>query len=332
MSLYHDIQYAHLISSKLQQFEQVKPLLYNFRCIACGDSETDKYKKRGYFFEGKDGLVFKCHNCNVSLSFHTFLKEYFPDTYKEYIFEKFKTGNKKNTTNAPSTKEKNNKVFYEIPNAISIVDLPSSHFAYRYVENRKIPKQYWNKLFYTDNYKKWVNENIIPDKFTTISAPDERIIIPFFNKKREAFAFQGRALKDDENTERYITIKENSDLLIYGMDTVDIEKTIYLFEGSFDSMFMDNGIAAAGSSLAKMIDSELDIVFIFDQEARSKTIIQLMEKIIKHGRKIVIWPSNIEEKDVNAMVLKGLDIKTIIRQNTYSDLMANLKFHEWRKI
>ena len=45
-----------------------------------------------------------------------------------------------------------------------------------------------------------------------------------------------------------------------------------------------------------------------------------------------IWPTSIQEKDVNDMILADHDICSIIKRNTHSDLTAKLKLNLWKKI
>jgi hypothetical protein len=56
-----------------------------------------------------------------------------------------------------------------------------------------------------------------------------------------------------------------------------------------------------------------------------------IEKTINNGDSIVIWP-NIDDKDINDMVMSGLDVQSVIESNTYSGLEAKLKFTTWKKI
>jgi hypothetical protein len=57
-----------------------------------------------------------------------------------------------------------------------------------------------------------------------------------------------------------------------------------------------------------------------------------MEKMIKQGHNICIWPSNVKGKDINEMILNGeRDVEQIIRKNTYKGLEANLRLQRWRK-
>jgi hypothetical protein len=50
------------------------------------------------------------------------------------------------------------------------------------------------------------------------------------------------------------------------------------------------------------------------------------------GQKVVIWPSLIKEKDINDMILSGLDVQNVIESNVYSGLEAKLKFTTWKKV
>jgi hypothetical protein len=46
---------------------------------------------------------------------------------------------------------------------------------------------------------------------------------------------------------------------------------------------------------------------------------------------LIIWPDNIKLKDINLMVLSGIDVMTVIKTNTYSGLEAKLKFNFWKR-
>lgn len=329
MSTFLDKKYINIISSKFPLFEWERNTVANFRCIYCGDSKQNKYKKRGYFFEHKDTMFYKCQNCGISKSFSTVLKELDTNVYRDYLFEKFRDGKK---YQAPAKQELDNiDLTKELQYVVKISDLPTNHKARLFLTNRKIPEKHFKNLFYTDNFKKWVFDHIDKEKFEKIPDTDPRIIIPFCSKNGKPFAFQGRALNPKDPV-RYQTVKNNKNPLIHGLERIDVEKEIRLLEGPFDSMFVENGLAVAGSSLQKMVDSDLDIVFIFDNEPRSDTIIPLMEKIIKQGKKIVIWPENITSKDVNDMVLSGIDVNKIIKKRTFSGLNAQLEFIKWKKI
>ena len=77
------------------------------------------------------------------------------------------------------------------------------------------------------------------------------------------------------------------------------------------------------------------ITYIFDNEPRNKEIINRMYKIVEKDFNIVIWPEDLQFKDVNDMIIGGLTknkITDIIKTNTYSKLSALTKLNHWKKI
>ena len=58
---------------------------------------------------------------------------------------------------------------------------------------------------------------------------------------------------------------------------------------------------------------------------------RILEDNIQQGKNVVIWPEDIQEKDVNDMVIAGINVKEIISNNVFHGLEAELKFINWRK-
>ena len=59
-----------------------------------------------------------------------------------------------------------------------------------------------------------------------------------------------------------------------------------------------------------------------------------MQKAIDRQKKVVVWPSRIEYKDINDMIINGYnkaDVKLLVEQNTYKGLQANMALMSWRK-
>jgi hypothetical protein len=98
-------------------------------------------------------------------------------------------------------------------------------------------------------------------------------------------------------------------------------------------MFIDNSIAMAGSDLTlSKLDIELkDVCYIFDNEPRNSQIIKRMDKVIKRDYNIVIWPESLKFKDINDMILGGIDPMKIIKDNTFKGLEASMKLVQWSK-
>jgi hypothetical protein len=120
---------------------------------------------------------------------------------------------------------------------------------------------------------------------------------------------------------------------IFGLDEVICDETCYITEGPIDSMFIDNSIAMAGSDLTlSKLDIELkDVCYIFDNEPRNSQIIKRMDKVIKRDYNIVIWPESLKFKDINDMILGGIDPMKIIKDNTFKGLEASMKLVQWSK-
>jgi hypothetical protein len=72
-------------------------------------------------------------------------------------------------------------------------------------------------------------------------------------------------------------------------------------------------------------------VWIYDNEPRNREIVNRIGRTIDSGDSVVIWPSNIREKDLNDMVLAGHKIQELVESNIYSGLQAKLKFTTWKK-
>ena len=119
---------------------------------------------------------------------------------------------------------------------------------------------------------------------------------------------------------------------VYGMNTVDLDDTVYVVEGPFDSTLIDNGIAMCGADVDLDSLRIKDLVYVYDNEPRNKEICSRIEKVIKSGKKVVIFPTKILEKDINDMVLAGHDVNSMLKSNTYQSLTATIKYNEWKKL
>jgi transcription elongation factor Elf1 len=318
-----DVKYINLISSRFQKFKKVKNNLYNFRCPLCGDSQKNKNKARGYLYQVKNNTNFKCHNCGANVSFNNFLKQIDTTIHKQYIFEKFKEGNtgRNFTTEEP-------KFHFESPKFKPKLDLPKASEnpdSKLYLENRKLNP---DKFYYSDKFKEWTNS--LQPTFDSIENDEPRIIIPLFYQNT-LVGFQGRALGYSKI--KYITIMLDDDApKIYGLDEVKKDQTVYITEGPFDSTFICNAIALCGADGDVSKWGIRNPVWIYDNEPRNAEIHRRIEHCISTGERVVIWPSTIKEKDINEMILSGLNVQSVIELNTYSGLEAKLKFTTWKKI
>ena len=319
-----DSKFIGIISPRLQKFRKIKSDLYNFRCPICGDSQKNKSKTRGYLYGVKADVNFRCHNCGASMTFSNFLKTLDPVIHKQYVFERFK-----NNKTGRGTVVEEPKFDFKPPQFAPKVDLPraSENDAARlYLEKRLIDPKIFN---YTPTFKKWVN-TLVPNKFSDITYDEPRIIIPLIYEN-QLIGFQGRAL--GPNSVKYITIMLDDDApKIYGLDKINNQFPVFVTEGPFDSTFVSNSIAMCGADADVRKWGISDPVWVYDNEPRSNEIVKRISSTIDRGEKVVIWPSNINEKDINDMILAGHNVMDVLNSNTYSGLKAQLQFNTWKRI
>ena len=319
-----DSKYIGLVSSRLQKFKRVKADLFNFRCPICGDSQKHKNKARGYFYQVKTNTNYKCHNCGASMSLNNFLKQIDSTLHKQYTMEKFKEGftGKNFVVDEPQLE-------FTKPIFRKKIDLPRASevpVAKNYLEKRNLDA---SQFYFAAKFKEWTNTQ--KHTFDTIGRDESRIIIPMYDTDKNLIGFQGRSL--GPNSVKYITVMLQDEApKLFGLDKIDDTKPIYITEGPFDSTFLENSVAMCGSDLDIGSFGWSSYIWVFDNEPRNREIIERINKTIDRGDQIVIWPSNIHEKDINDMVLSGHNVKSIVESNTYSSLQAKIKFNIWKKV
>jgi transcription elongation factor Elf1 len=332
MSIWIDRKYLLLLSSKLEHFKQKNTNLYTFRCPYCGDSQKIKSKTRGFVYAKNDSYFFTCFNCDKGTTVRSLINYLDPYLEKEYVMESFQekfnpAGRKIEVPSIPKFKKTEKKL--DLPTVDSLDD---NHVAKKYLLDRKIPTKALKTLYFSEDFKQFVES--VSDKKLDQTGP--RIIIPFFSRSRELIAFQGRAI--DNYSMRYITVKlDKEQEKIFGLDKVDPMKPIYVVEGPFDSLFLPNAIATADSNLASAstVFSKNKLILVPDCEPRNKNIVNNISKFIKNGFNVCLLPETFGAKDINDAIKNGLteqELLGIITEHTYSGLMAEIEFLNWKKV
>ena len=281
-------------------------------------------------FKIKNNFTYKCHNCGVGRSLANFLKDQDQHLYEQYIMEKFKEGSTGKGTATPSPKFdfKEPKFVKRDTGLEKISSLNISHPARVYLENRGIKDL--DYFYYCPKFKEWTNKQ--KKTFDTLRQDSPRIIIPFKDKQGNLFGYQGRSLAPKAKL-RYITIMlDEEQPKIFGQDRVKTDEPIYIVEGPFDATFLKNSVAMAGSDADIRSLGWSDHIWVFDNEPRNREIVARISKVIDRGDKVVIWPKNIQQKDINDMHLAGHDVQTLVQSNVYQGLTATLKFNDWKKV
>jgi len=327
--MFVEIKYLNLLSTRLDKFKRKKDSLWNFRCPICGDSQRNRTKARGFVFQIKGDLVYKCHNCGVSMPLGKLIEHMDPQLYKEYKLEKFQNSNKPRVDQRKVKRVVSTKPVFKkniLDGLVSLDNLNNSHPAKEYILDRRLPTE---ALYFTEKFKEWTN-SVKPNTFQDVKEDEGRIIIPFKTQEGVVFGYQGRSLSNTGL--RYITILLDEERpKIFGLDTIDYDKKIYITEGPFDSLLLRNCVAMAGAdvSLSGILGDNL--VYVYDNEPRNTQITSRIQKHINNGNSVVIWPKHIIQKDINDMFLGGLCVQNLVESNTYVGLTAQLKFNEWKK-
>jgi len=259
-----------------------------------------------------------------------FIKDQDTFLHDQYVMEKFKDGNSGKGTTIPTPKfnfsePKFNKGDVDLEKVSS---LNISHPAREYLEKRGIKDL--DYFYFCPKFKEWTNKK--KKMFETARQDSSRIIIPFRDEKGNLFGYQGRSLAPKAKL-RYITIMLDEDKpKIFGLDRIKNDKPVYIVEGPFDSTFIKNSVAMAGSDIDIRTFGWSDHIWIFDNEPRNREIVNRISKVIDRGDKVVVWPQNIYQKDINDMFISGHDVQSLVESNVYQGLTATLKFNDWKKV
>ena len=277
------------------------------------------------------------------MHFGTFLKDIDPDLYRQYVFERYTDGEQRPKSVRDFDKlvvPQTTPIFDTLPSldevATRLDRLPDTNEAVQYCLARSIDRKNFVKLYYIAHTKDIAR--LAPEKYGTMASEEPRLVLPFYNERGKLTGVAMRALRGEAL--RYINAKfTEDDCLIFGLQDVDrLDQEfnplpIYVLEGPLDSLFIPNSIAVAGvgfGKLDKLNLSKEQLCLIFDNEPRNRDVCRLMEQYIGLGYQIVVWPC-MEGKDINEMILNGVEPVPIIKANTYSGMMAMAKFTEWRK-
>lgn len=333
--MFNEREYVDKVIPYLEKSKKIGEKV-NFRCPICGDGKTS-YKTRCWILKG-DTYYIHCFNCGTTISFKEFLKEYHNSLYNEYVFDKIK--NKNNSNEYFQYKEKE-KIDRRISLFVESLLVPCSEDkeAITYIKNRNINPEKYNDLFVIEDFseltklEKYESSNLKKEK---------RLILPCYNNEGIINGIIARDISGKSN-KRYINLKFYDGYNFFGLYDkegsykINLNKTVYVVEGAIDSLFLNNAVSVNNADLLSFengvgnIIKFLDVIYIGDNDNRNKEIYNFNKKIIKNNKKIVIWPSYIEEKDINDIINAGYNINNVINDNIYSGMKAELILNKWKK-
>jgi hypothetical protein len=343
MSLFTDVKYLNQIGTRLPQFKRKGDYLYNCRCIICGDSQTKKTKARGYFYRADNDLFYKCHNCDASQHFGTYLKNFDSQLYRQYALERYSNGENGRAHARPEFEFKA-PVFQPqtLPPESNLLDqllqrvdaLPDDHEVRKFCRQRQIPVDQLHRLYFIDDIKRI---EVLHERYrNTIQTHEPRLVIPFYDANKKLIGVSCRGMRGE--TLRYITVRiDETAPLVFGLDTLKTSEPMYVCEGPIDSLFLSNCIAVGGTGFGKMEQLGLDknnLTVILDNQPRNSEVCKIYQKLIRDGYKILMWPEYTTAKDINELVLgtPNLNVRTFVNINSFRNLTAQLKFDSWKRI
>jgi len=259
------------------------------------------------------------------------LKDQDSQLWEAYNLEKFKqnSGTRKRKVIDTTVFKKpvfKNKKTVDLPR---VSDLNKQHPARTYLTGRGIPEDTLSKFYYAEKFKEWTNS--LKQTYDRIDSEEPRIVIPLLDEEGNLFGYQGRSLNPKDKL-RYVTVMlEDSMPKVYGLSEIDKTKPVYVTEGPIDSHFLGNAIAMCGSDV-DLSTFDYQFIYAFDNEPRSKQIVEKIARASQQGHKVVIWPKSIVEKDLNDMANAGHDVQSVVESNTFEGLQAQVKLTEWKRV
>lgn len=204
----------------------------SFNCPVCDDGRNKHNLEVNYI-----NNVYKCWSCGDSEGTHGSLTK---------IFDKF--GNKKQKklyqVLKPETvvKKERQKKSLKLPEGFTLFKesskiYPVRRAAINYLYNRGITDQMIEKY-----------QIGFCDKGDHVG----RIVIPSYNKKGELNYYIARSW-DPMSRAKYKNPKEEKDKIIFWENLIDWNKDIFLVEGAFDGLFLENSIPMLGKHMSELL-------------------------------------------------------------------------------
>lgn len=256
----------------------------------------------------------------------------------EDIFKKIKSDIDKNKTNSvanlnTSTEEHIKK--YDVVKLATFdyssyfVNVKDSKEAISYLKSRHFDLNDIEGLL-GDWYISKINMNI-GEKFYNLK---NCLIIPLYAPLDELgskFAMYGFYSRSIESKTFYTFMpEENQGYKIWNYFNINKEEPVYIFEGIFDALSayksgLKNVIACMGATIPDERIRELkDPVFCLDNDKTG--FLNTLKYCKKY--KVLVLPDDVKQKDMNEILKAGLDVKSLIQNNIFKGIMAEIKIRK----
>lgn len=272
------------------------------------------------------------------MSLKSFLRQRAPELYREYLLDMIRQDRPTPTPLLPPdpVPAEVTPMFGRCGTRMTLptmASLPSDHPAVVYCQGRGLPTAALDHLHFTDQWTQWIAETTWEYTFVEDHAP--RLVIPWYDRGGTLLGAQARRIDTTGQAARYVTLKAPTTIdKLYGWDRVEHHRRIYIVEGPLDSWFLPNAVASMDADLLRVYDhyfSSYTAVCAWDNEPRNVSVCRAMKAAIDRGISVVVWPTHLQEKDLNDMAQAGHDVPTLVAQHTYKGLRAELEYLRWHK-
>lgn len=286
------IQEEYIRQLPLDGYKKVSSNKVNCRCPICGDSKTNKRKKRGWFLWNKrfDTYVYSCFNCGISTNFQNICKTFSPSLYEQYkIKEREENFNSYVTASKEESKEAQEEIDDDVI-GLSVLPHGSTKCSdvpecLEYLMNRKVPQMFIKKWKYHKSFG---------------------LIVPFELDTDDIYGWQSRKLKE----KIFHTELPEENYKIWNWFSVDKTKPLFLCESIIDATMLYRigyqSIAILGSDIESSALEEIsEPIFVFDHDETG------YKKMIKYSKvyskaKFLQFDKRIKQKDLNEIIVSGV--------------------------
>ena len=224
----------------------------SFNCPVCDDGRNKHNLEVNYI----DG-VYKCWSCGDSEGTHGSIKKLF-DKYANKRYQKLfnilrPDDNKKVEKKKPKVVLPDNFILFKDSHPV----YPVRKQAYNYLKSRGITDEIIEKFGIG---------------FCDKGSHMGRIIIPSYNKKGELNYYVGRSW-DPHSRAKYRNPEAEKEKIIFWESLIDWNKDIYLVEGAFDGMFLDNPVVMLGKHMSELLfetiynNAKANVIICLDGDA-----------------------------------------------------------------
>ena len=287
----------------------------SFDCCRCSEEKGVDYDKKGNLEINYQKGIFHCWSCGASHNMQGVIEKLIKKygtvkNLKNYILLKPETNYKKE-------KEDNNEDLDDII-AESNLKLPEGFKLLKNCNNKDY--KYEQVISYLK--ERGIGEDIINEYnigYTTQGKYYNRIIIPSYDENGNLNYFIARSF-DKKVKPKYLNPDAEKQIIIFNENKINWDSTIYIVEGSTDSLPIPNSIPLLGKVISDYLKSKLItkakalIVILLDSDAKLDTIrlFKELNTLELYGRvKIIIPPDGYDPSKIYEVGGKKMIIKLL---------------------